>query len=135
MKKIALLFAALILWACGPSSQDVVLTFNVNGAASGQVVVVCGGSINSASLDSLGVAELVVGGVDAAYAIEEGKITKRIKGVTLIGNGKDILNQVEMVADDLELGDGYCGSKSGMVPVTCGQPSIKISKILVGGKE
>ena len=74
-------------------------------------------------------------GVDAAYAIEEGKITERIKGVTLIGNGKDILNQVEMVADDLELGDGYCGSKSGMVPVTCGQPSIKISKILVGGKE
>ena len=74
-------------------------------------------------------------GVDSAYLIEDGKITKRIKGVTLIGNGKDILNQVEMVADDLELGDGYCGSKSGMIPVTCGQPSIKISKILVGGKE
>ena len=74
-------------------------------------------------------------GVDAAYAIENGKITKRIKGVTLIGNGKDILNEVEMVGSDLELGDGYCGSKSGMVPVTCGQPSIKISKILVGGKE
>lgn len=74
-------------------------------------------------------------GVEAAYAIENGKITNRIKGVTLIGNGKDILNQVEMVGNDLELGDGYCGSKSGMVPVTCGQPSIKISKILVGGKE
>ena len=74
-------------------------------------------------------------GVDAAYAIENGKIKKRIKGVTLIGNGKDILNEVEMVGSDLELGDGYCGSKSGMVPVTCGQPSIKISKILVGGKE
>ena len=74
-------------------------------------------------------------GVDAAYAIENGKITERIKGVTLIGNGKMILNDVEMVGDDLKLGDGYCGSKSGMVPVTCGQPSIKVSKILVGGKE
>ena len=74
-------------------------------------------------------------GVDAAYEIKDGKITDRIKGVTLIGNGKDILNQVEMVGNDLSLGDGYCGSKSGMVPVTCGQPTIKISKILVGGKE
>jgi TldD protein len=74
-------------------------------------------------------------GVDAAYEIKNGKIGDRIKGVTLIGNGKDILNQVEMVGNDLMLGDGYCGSKSGMVPVTCGQPTIKISKILVGGKE
>ena len=74
-------------------------------------------------------------GVDVAYKIENGKITDRIKGVTLIGNGKTILNDVEMVGNDLELGDGYCGSKSGMVPVTCGQPSIKVSKILVGGKE
>lgn len=74
-------------------------------------------------------------GVDAAYEIQDGKIGDRIKGVTLIGNGKDILNQVEMVGNDLSLGDGYCGSKSGMVPVTCGQPTIKVSKILVGGKE
>ena len=74
-------------------------------------------------------------GVDAAYEIIDGKLGDRLKGVTLIGNGKDILNQVEMVGNDLSLGDGYCGSKSGMVPVTCGQPTIKISKILVGGKE
>lgn len=74
-------------------------------------------------------------GVEAAYAIEDGKITDRIKGVTLIGNGKDILNKVEMVSDDLVLETGYCGSKSGTIPVTCGQPSIKVSNILVGGKE
>ena len=58
-----------------------------------------------------------------------------IKGITLIGNSKDVLHQVEMVSNDLVLSDGYCGSKSGMVPVTIGQPTIKISKILVGGKE
>lgn len=73
--------------------------------------------------------------VDVAYLIENGKITKLLRGVTLIGNGKDILNNVEMVSDDLELSDGYCGSKSGFIPVTIGQPTIKISKILVGGKE
>ena len=40
-----------------------------------------------------------------------------------------------MVSDDLVMADGYCGSKSGMIHVTTGQPTIKISKILVGGKE
>ena len=73
--------------------------------------------------------------VDTAYLIEKGKITDMIKGITLIGNSKDVLHQVEMVSNDLVLSDGYCGSKSGMVPVTIGQPTIKISKILVGGKE
>lgn len=73
--------------------------------------------------------------VDTAYLIENGKITDLIKGITLIGNSKDILHQVEMVSNDLVLSDGYCGSKSGMIPVTIGQPTIKIAKILVGGKE
>ena len=74
-------------------------------------------------------------GVEIAYKIEDGKIKDRIKGVTLIGNGKDILNKVEMVSNDLKLEDGYCGSKSGLIPVTCGQPTIKVSSILVGGNE
>lgn len=73
--------------------------------------------------------------VDTARLIENGKITKRIKGITLIGNSKDILQNVEKVSSDLELGSGYCGSKSGMIYVTIGQPTIKVSKILVGGKE
>lgn len=73
--------------------------------------------------------------VETARLIENGKITKRIKGITLIGNSKDILQNVEKVSSDLELGSGYCGSKSGMIHVTIGQPTIKVSKILVGGKE
>ena len=56
--------------------------------------------------------------VDVARLIENGKITKMLKGVTLIGNSKDILQNVEMVADDLKLSGGYCGSKSGLVYVT-----------------
>lgn len=73
--------------------------------------------------------------VETARLIENGKLTKRIKGITLIGNSKDILQNVEMISSDLELSSGYCGSKSGMIYVTIGQPTIKVSKILVGGKE
>lgn len=73
--------------------------------------------------------------VETARLIENGTVTKRIKGITLIGNSKEILKNVEMVSSDLELGSGYCGSKSGMIYVTIGQPTIKVSKILVGGKE
>ena len=72
---------------------------------------------------------------DEAFLIEKGKITKRVKGISLIGNGKDILKNVEMVSDNLKLETGYCGSDSGMIPVTIGQPFIKVSKILVGGKD
>ena len=73
--------------------------------------------------------------VDSAFLIENGKLTKRIKGITLIGTSKEILKNVEMVSDDLLISGGYCGSKSGMIPVTIGEPTIKVSKILVGGKE
>lgn len=73
--------------------------------------------------------------VDSAFLIENGKMTKRIKGITLIGTSKEILKNVEMVSDDLVISGGYCGSKSGMIPVTIGQPTIKVSEILVGGME
>lgn len=73
--------------------------------------------------------------VETASLIEKGKVTKKIKGITLIGTSKEVLKNVEMISDDLELAGGYCGSESGMIPVTIGQPTIKISKILVGGME
>ena len=87
-----------------------------------------GGSVNPATGDfNFAVA--------TARLIENGEVKHMLKGITLIGNSKDILNNVEMVSDDLEISAGYCGSKSGMIPVTVGQPTIKVSKILVGGKE
>ena len=87
-----------------------------------------GGSVNPATGD-------FNFAVDTARLIENGKVGKLLKGITLIGNSKDILNNVEMISDDLEISAGYCGSKSGTIPVTIGQPTIKVSKILVGGKE
>lgn len=73
--------------------------------------------------------------VETSWLIENGKISHRIKGITLIGTSKEILKNVEMVSSDLKLESGFCGSKSGLIPVTIGQPTIKISSILVGGKE
>ena len=70
-----------------------------------------------------------------AYLIEDGKITRPVKGATLIGNGPDVLTKVSMVGDDLELdsGVGTCGKEGQSVPVGVGQPTLKIDGLTVGG--
>ncbi len=73
--------------------------------------------------------------VGEGYIIEGGKITKPVRGATLIGNGKDILNKISMVSDDLELAEGMCGSQSGSIPTCVGQPTIKVDEIVVGGRK
>ena len=72
-------------------------------------------------------------GVNTAYMIRNGKITECVKGASLIGNTLDILHKIEMVGSDLDFGAGMCGAASGMVPVTIGEPTIKVAEILVGG--
>ncbi|MFB2892745.1 TldD/PmbA family protein [Aerosakkonemataceae cyanobacterium BLCC-F50] len=73
-------------------------------------------------------------GVDEAYLIENGKITKPLKGAVLIGEAKEIMNKISMSSKDLELSAGFCGSISGSVYVTVGQPHIKVDSITVGGR-
>lgn len=70
-----------------------------------------------------------------AYLIEDGKITRPVKGATLIGSGPDILKQVSMVGHDLKLdeGIGTCGKEGQSVPVGVGLPTIRIDEITVGG--
>jgi TldD protein len=70
-----------------------------------------------------------------AYLIEKGKITRPIKGATLIGNGPDVLTRVGMVGNDLKLdtGVGTCGKEGQSVPVGVGQPSLRIDGLTVGG--
>ncbi|MDD2660549.1 MAG: metalloprotease TldD, partial [Methylococcales bacterium] len=70
-----------------------------------------------------------------AYLIENGKITRPVKGATLIGNGPDVLTKVSMVGTDLELdsGVGTCGKDGQSVPVGVGQPTLKIDGLTVGG--
>lgn len=70
-----------------------------------------------------------------AYLIENGKITRPVKGATLIGNGPDVLTKVSMVGNDLALdsGVGTCGKEGQSVPVGVGQPTLKINGLTVGG--
>ena len=70
-----------------------------------------------------------------AYEIINGKIGAPLKGVTLIGNGPDILTKVSMVGNDMKLdpGIGTCGKAGQWVPVGVGQPSILVDQITVGG--
>lgn len=73
-------------------------------------------------------------GVDEAYLVENGKITKPLKGATLIGTAKEIMTKISMSSQDLGLAAGFCGSVSGSVYVTVGQPHIKVDSITVGGR-
>lgn len=70
-----------------------------------------------------------------AYLIEDGKVTKPVKGATLIGNGPDIMKQISMIGNDLALdgGIGVCGKDGQSVPVGVGQPTLKIDALTVGG--
>ena len=70
-----------------------------------------------------------------AYLIENGKVTKPIKGATLIGNGPEVMQHVSMVGNDMALdsGVGVCGKEGQSVPVGVGQPTLKIDELTVGG--
>jgi TldD protein len=72
-----------------------------------------------------------------AYLIENGRVTRPVKGATLIGNGPEVMTQVTMVGNDLELdaGIGVCGKDGQSVPVGVGQPTLRIDELTVGGTE
>ncbi|MBM9577206.1 TldD/PmbA family protein [Leptospira sp. 201903070] len=72
--------------------------------------------------------------VEEGYVIRNGKIAEPVRGATLIGKGDEILPKISMVGNDLELAAGMCGAASGSVPVTVGQPTLKVDEILVGGR-
>ena len=70
-----------------------------------------------------------------AYLIEDGRITRPVKGATLIGDGPTALTRVTMIGDDFDFdpGVGVCGKSGQSVPVGVGQPSLKITGLTVGG--
>ncbi len=73
-------------------------------------------------------------GCSEAYIIRDGKICEPVKGATLIGKGFEILQKIDMVANDLDLGQGMCGAASGSIRTNVGQPTLRVSEILVGGR-
>ena len=70
-----------------------------------------------------------------AYLIENGRVTRPVKGATLIGNGPEVLTRVSMVGNDLKLdaGVGTCGKEGQSVPVGVGQPTLRVDRLTVGG--
>ena len=72
--------------------------------------------------------------VEEGYIIKNGKLTRPVKGATLIGEAKEVMPKISMCGNDLELAPGFCGSISGSVNVTVGQPHIKVDSITVGGR-
>ncbi|MEA2015693.1 MAG: TldD/PmbA family protein [Actinomycetota bacterium] len=72
-------------------------------------------------------------GISEGYMIENGKLGSPIKGATLIGNGMEILKKIEAVGNNLDFAPGFCGKSGQSVSNEVGQPTIKVSKITVGG--
>ncbi|VAX11202.1 TldD protein, part of TldE/TldD proteolytic complex [hydrothermal vent metagenome] len=70
-----------------------------------------------------------------AYLIEKGKVTRPVKGATLIGDGPQVLTKVSMVGNDLKLdeGVGVCGKEGQSIPVGVGQPTLRVDELTVGG--
>ena len=73
--------------------------------------------------------------VKTGYLIEDGKLTRPIKDINIIGNGPKVLEDVTMVADDFKMAEGgwTCGKNGQGVPVSMGLPTIKVKAITVGG--
>jgi TldD protein len=88
--------------------------------------VLGGGQVDPATGD-------FVFGVAEGYLIEDGEITRPVRGANLIGNGTDILQSVDAVASDFDTRPGTCGKDGQGVPVTTGSPTLRIARMTVGG--
>ena len=72
--------------------------------------------------------------VNEGYLIRNGKICEPVRGASLVGKGSEIIQNIDMVGANLDMGQGMCGSSSGSVPTNVGQPLIRVSSITVGGR-
>jgi TldD protein len=72
-------------------------------------------------------------GVSEGYLIEGGKVGPAVRGATLIGNGAEVLQSIDAIADDLDVKAGMCGKEGQAVPVGTGQPTVRIRELTVGG--
>ena len=72
--------------------------------------------------------------VREGYIIRNGEICEAVRGASLIGKGSDVIMDIDMVGQNLATGQGMCGASSGSVPADVGQPLIRVSSIIVGGR-
>jgi TldD protein len=85
-----------------------------------------GGQVNTATGD-------FVFGTTEAYLIEGGKITEPLRDANLIGNGPEILERIDAVATDFSMTPGTCGKDGQSVPVGCGQATMRLTGVTIGG--
>lgn len=72
--------------------------------------------------------------VQEGYLVQDGRITTPVRGASLIGKGAQILMRIDRVGKTMTMGQGMCGSLSGSVPTNVGQPTLRVSRLTVGGK-
>jgi TldD protein len=85
-----------------------------------------GGQVNTATGD-------FVFGMTEAYLIENGRIAEPLRNANLIGNGPDVLSKIDAIGNDFEMSPGTCGKDGQNVPVGCGQPTMRVTGITIGG--
>jgi len=108
----------------GKSTLEEIISSTENGLYAKKLG---GGSVNPATGDfNFAVME--------GYLVESGKIVKPVRGATIIGNGTKVLELIDMVGNNLSLGQGMCGAESGSIPANVGQPTIRVKSLTVGGR-
>ncbi len=108
----------------GPDRADDIISSTDHGV---YVVELGGGSVDTASGD-------FVFGMREAYLIENGRITVPLRDGNLIGNGPQVLADIDMIADDFAMGaPGMCGKYGQGVPVGDGQPTLRVASMTIGG--
>jgi TldD protein len=85
-----------------------------------------GGQVNTTTGD-------FVFGMTMAYLIEDGVITEPLRDANLIGNGPEILKRIDAVATDFSMTPGTCGKDGQSVPVGCGQATMRLTGVTIGG--
>jgi len=85
-----------------------------------------GGQVNTTTGD-------FVFGTTEAYLIEGGRITEPLRDANLIGNGPEILKRIDAVATDFSMTPGTCGKDGQSVPVGCGQATMRLTGVTIGG--
>jgi len=107
----------------GTDDPDAILADTPSGVF---VAKLGGGQVNTATGD-------FVFGTTEAYLIEDGHITAPLRDANLIGNGPEVLSSVDAVAGDFDMCPGTCGKDGQSVPVGCGQPTLRVAAMTIGG--
>ncbi len=108
----------------GSADPDSIINDTENGVYAPRIG---GGQVDPASGD-------FIFSITEGYKIEDGSIASPIRDAALVGNGPDVLKRIDAVGDDLELRPGICG-KGQWVPVSVGQPTLRVQELTVGGQE